>query len=48
MCGGVKDLAQKLLVSDILITMAHCRAYATAYAVAIRLSPPATGAPPPQ
>lgn len=36
MCGAVKDEAQVLRISDILITMSHCRAYATAYAMAVR------------
>jgi holo-[acyl-carrier protein] synthase len=34
--GGAKDLAQNLRVSDILVSISHCRAYATAYAVAVR------------
>lgn len=37
-CGAAKEVAQNLRVSDILITISHCRAYATAYAVAIRAS----------
>jgi holo-[acyl-carrier protein] synthase len=36
MCGGAKDLAQSLRLSDVLITISHCRAYATAYALALR------------
>ncbi|MBV9126231.1 MAG: holo-ACP synthase [Planctomycetes bacterium] len=36
MCGAAKDLAQSLRISDILISIAHCRAYATAYALAVR------------
>jgi holo-[acyl-carrier protein] synthase len=45
MCGGAKDLTQSLHISDILITISHCRAYATAYALAVRPSvpPPASG-----
>jgi holo-[acyl-carrier protein] synthase len=35
MCGAAKDLAQSLRISDILISISHCRAYATAYALAI-------------
>src|SRR5262245_44113733 len=38
-CGGAKDQAQSLHISDILITISHCRAYATAYAMAIRGTP---------
>jgi holo-[acyl-carrier protein] synthase len=44
-CGGAKDQAQSLHIGDILITMAHCRAYATAYAVAVRQRPPAPPSP---
>jgi holo-[acyl-carrier protein] synthase len=36
MCGAAKDIAQGLRVSDILLSISHCRAYATAYAIAIR------------
>jgi holo-[acyl-carrier protein] synthase len=36
MCGTAKDQAQHLRISDILITISHCRAYATASAIAIR------------
>jgi holo-[acyl-carrier protein] synthase len=36
MCGAAKDQAQSLRVSDILVTISHCRAYATAYALAVR------------
>jgi holo-[acyl-carrier protein] synthase len=39
MCGGAKDLAQAMHISDILITLSHCRAYATAYALAVRSTP---------
>jgi holo-[acyl-carrier protein] synthase len=35
-CGAAKDQALGLRVSDILVTIAHCRAYATATAIAIR------------
>jgi holo-[acyl-carrier protein] synthase len=36
MCGAAKDLAQRLRVSDILVSMGHCRAYATAHSMAVR------------
>jgi holo-[acyl-carrier protein] synthase len=36
MCGAAKDLAQALGIADILLSISHCRAYATAYALAIR------------
>jgi holo-[acyl-carrier protein] synthase len=43
-CGGAKDHAQSLRISDILITISHCRAYATAYAIAVRApAPPKEG-----
>jgi holo-[acyl-carrier protein] synthase len=35
-CGAAKDHAQGLRVSEILLTMSHCRAYATATAIAVR------------
>ena len=34
--GAVKDHAQRLGVADILVTLAHCRAYATACALAVK------------
>lgn len=40
MCGAAKDQAQSLRISDILITISHCRAYATAYAIAVRGTTP--------
>ncbi|HEV3255626.1 MAG TPA: holo-ACP synthase [Gemmataceae bacterium] len=45
MCGGAKDQAQSLRISDILITISHCRAYATAYAIAVRGAAPAAAGP---
>jgi holo-[acyl-carrier protein] synthase len=36
MCGAAKDLAQSLRISDVLLSISHCRAYATAYALALR------------
>src|SRR5437868_9595461 len=36
LCGAAKDVAQTLRITDILLTISHCRAYATAYALAIR------------
>ena|SRR5438034_9623970 len=46
-CGAAKDQARTLRISDILITISHCRAYATATAIAVRdsgsdLPPPDT------
>ncbi len=34
--GAIKEQAQQLGVTDILVTLAHCRAYATAYALAVK------------
>ena len=36
LCGAARDLAESLHVSDVLLTLAHCRAYATATAIAVR------------
>jgi holo-[acyl-carrier protein] synthase len=36
MRGAARDQAQHLHISDILVTISHCRAYATAYALAVR------------
>jgi len=41
MCGAAKDQAQRLRISDILVSISHCRAYATAYALAVRGTEPA-------
>ena len=34
--GAIKELADKQHVGDILVAMAHCRMYATAYAIAVK------------
>jgi len=39
--GAAKDQAQQLHLSDILLTISHCRAYATACAIAVSGSKPA-------
>jgi holo-[acyl-carrier protein] synthase len=39
-CGTAKEHAQTLRVADILLSISHCRAYATAQAIAVRDSPP--------
>src|SRR5260370_25537421 len=39
MGGASKDLAQTLHIADILISISHCRAYATAYALAVTAAP---------
>jgi holo-[acyl-carrier protein] synthase len=43
MCGAAKDTAQTLRIADILISISHCRAYATAYALAIGAAQPVEG-----
>jgi holo-[acyl-carrier protein] synthase len=47
LCGATKDLAQSLRIADLRVSIAHCRAYATAYAIALRgspaVSPPLSG-----
>ena len=40
LCGAVKEQAQALRISDILLTISHCRAYATATAIAVRNGAP--------
>ena len=37
-CGAAKDQAQQLRITEILLTLSHCRAYATATAIAVRSS----------
>ena len=45
-CGRAKERARHLRVADILLSISHCRAYATACALAVRDSaPPAPGTP---
>ena len=41
MRGAARDQAQLLRIADILISISHCRAYATAYAIAVRNGSPA-------
>jgi holo-[acyl-carrier protein] synthase len=36
LCGAAKDIAQNQRITDILLSLSHCRAYATAYAMAVR------------
>jgi holo-[acyl-carrier protein] synthase len=36
LCAAAKDVAQQLRVGNILLSISHCRAYATAYALAVR------------
>jgi holo-[acyl-carrier protein] synthase len=36
LCGAAKDIAQQQRISDVLLSLSHCRAYAVAYAIAVR------------
>jgi holo-[acyl-carrier protein] synthase len=36
LCAAAKDRAIQLRISDVLVSISHCRAYATAYAMAVR------------
>ena len=36
LCGAAKDIACEQRISDILLSLSHCRAYATAHAIAVR------------
>jgi holo-[acyl-carrier protein] synthase len=36
LCGAAKDIAQSQKISDILLSLSHCRAYAVAHAIAVR------------
>ena len=35
-CGAMRDLEQSLRVGRVMLSMSHCRAYATATAIAVR------------
>ena len=39
-CGAARDHIHSLQVSDILVSISHCRNYATAHALAVRGQPP--------
>jgi holo-[acyl-carrier protein] synthase len=45
--GAVRDLARRQQVGEVLVSVAHCRAYATGYAIALRGSLPAEEEPGP-
>lgn len=36
LCGVARDIAQEQRISDVLLALSHCRAYATAHAIAVR------------
>jgi holo-[acyl-carrier protein] synthase len=39
LAGAARDQAQQLHIGQLLISISHCRAYATATAIALRLTP---------
>lgn len=39
LCGAAKERALSLQIADVLLSISHCRAYATAYAIAVTASP---------
>jgi holo-[acyl-carrier protein] synthase len=43
-CGAAKERARQLRVGDVLLAIAHCRGYATATAIAVKMTndPPMT------
>lgn len=45
--GGAKDVARKLRLTDVQISMSHCRTHATAFAVAVRRKKRSVEQPPP-
>ncbi len=38
--GGAKEAARRLGIDQVLVTISHCRAYATATAIALQHAPP--------
>lgn len=38
-CGGAKEIAAQRGIADIMISISHCRTYATAYALALGRDP---------
>jgi holo-[acyl-carrier protein] synthase len=40
LCEAAKERAMDMRISDILLTISHCRAYATAYAIAVKSTSP--------
>jgi holo-[acyl-carrier protein] synthase len=44
--AATRDYARSLGIRDVLITVSHCRSYATAYALALGDGPPAADIPP--
>jgi holo-[acyl-carrier protein] synthase len=37
LCGAAKDIAQEQRIGDIMLSLSHCRAYAVAHAIAVRM-----------
>jgi holo-[acyl-carrier protein] synthase len=44
-CGTARETAQERGIGDILISISHCRTYATAYAIALARAMPAANKP---
>jgi len=44
-CGAARETAQKRGIGDILISISHCRTYATAYAIALGRAVPSSDKP---
>ena len=42
--GGAREMCEKLGVTEMLISISHCRTHATAYALAVGLRPSPSGA----
>src|SRR3954467_8202586 len=49
-CGAAKEIARERGIGEILVSISHCRTYATAYAIALARKPqgPATAPPAPE
>jgi holo-[acyl-carrier protein] synthase len=43
-CGGAKEVAVQKGIGDILLSISHCRTYATAYALALAVARPSPAA----
>jgi holo-[acyl-carrier protein] synthase len=46
-CGAARDFARERGIADILVSISHCRTYATAYAMALGRSAAVPVGPPP-
>jgi len=46
-CGAAKEIARERGIGEILISISHCRTYATAYAMALARKPSGPSSEPP-